>query len=595
LAQVSIHDALEHAMRCQQRGQLPEAETIYLQIIELAPGNSNAWNYLGILHHQRQNDPLAIEHVKQAIELKPKIALYHNTLALIYLSADSLKNAEESCRQALDLKPNFTEAWENLSQILLARGDTEQAQECLQEVVKITHDPTARFNAAVMLPVIYQSNEELKMWRKRLLVSLDDLVNSGFRFDPTIGLRKRSTLFYLCYQGLHDRQIHETTASMCLHSGKNYVLEGEGNRDCGSKLKIGFISPHFHLHTIGKVYGGLISRLQREKIEVTVLSLGNTADFITHNLISNCDRFITLPADTLGACQTAAALELDVLVYTDIGMHPDMYAMALSRLAPIQCLLWGHPVTSGLPTIDYFISSELLEDQGADEHYTEKLIRLSSLGIYHERPKLPNPALTRTQLGLPQDANLYGCLQSPYKLLPEFDELLAAILRRDPNGMLILTLSHEANWSHLLARRLKKSIPDVYLRIKWLPWVDYNKYLQILNNIDVLLLPPSFGGGSTSYDAFALGKPIVTLSSDLLRSRITNGLYRSMGVRDCEANTTEEFLDIAVKLGTDKSYHRKIEKMILNSSDAIFENTDAVEEFEALLIELGQQARNQRR
>ncbi len=60
---------------------------------------------------------------------------------------------------------------------------------------------------------------------------------------------------------------------------------------------------------------------------------------------------------------------------------------------------WGHPITSGLPTIDYFISSELMEPAQGDNHYSEKLIRLSNLGIAYAKPSLPPQIKTRLEMG----------------------------------------------------------------------------------------------------------------------------------------------------------------------------------------------------
>ena len=48
--------------------------------------------------------------------------------------------------------------------------------------------------------------------------------------------------------------------------------------------------------------------------------------------------------------------------------------LASMRLAPIQLCSFGHPETSGLRTIDYYISSELLETTESQSFYSEKLI-----------------------------------------------------------------------------------------------------------------------------------------------------------------------------------------------------------------------------
>src|SRR6185437_8243427 len=72
----------------------------------------------------------------------------------------------------------------------------------------------------------------------------------------------------------------------------------------------------------------------------------------------------------------------DILLYADIGMDLLSYYLAFARLAPVQCTTWGHPVTSGISQIDYFISSQELEPADADSHYSEKLVKLSSPPTY---------------------------------------------------------------------------------------------------------------------------------------------------------------------------------------------------------------------
>ena len=90
-------------------------------------------------------------------------------------------------------------------------------------------------------------------------------------------------------------------------------------------------------------------------------------------------------------------------------------------------MTWGHPVTTGIETIDYFVSSQLLEIAEADEHYSERLFRLKTLPVYYHRPTLPVPSHGREHFHLPATGNIYGCPQSLFKLHPEFDELLGEI------------------------------------------------------------------------------------------------------------------------------------------------------------------------
>src|SRR6185436_15263966 len=52
---------------------------------------------------------------------------------------------------------------------------------------------------------------------------------------------------------------------------------------------------------------------------------------------------------------------MDVLIYPEIGMDPATAKLACLRLAPVQATSWGQPQTSGLPTMDYYLSAQALE------------------------------------------------------------------------------------------------------------------------------------------------------------------------------------------------------------------------------------------
>ena len=129
----------------------------------------------------------------------------------------------------------------------------------------------------------------------------------------------------------------------------------------------------------------------------------------------------------LPAGATRSAHAPHVLIYPGILMDMMSFQLAAQRLAPVQCNSWGHPETSGLPTLDYFLSSDLMEPPDATEHYTEQLVRLPNLSVYYEPVATEAVALTRHELGLHADAPMFWCGQSLYKYLPQFDDVYPRI------------------------------------------------------------------------------------------------------------------------------------------------------------------------
>jgi predicted O-linked N-acetylglucosamine transferase (SPINDLY family) len=431
--------------------------------------------------------------------------------------------------------------------------------------------------AATLLPPVYASLEEIHQARQRLTDDLRELQAEGLRFDLT--REGVPTLFYLAYQGCYDRDLQRDLARLYLAgSGPPAPPATRTPTRSGGRIRVGVISKYLRDHTIGLLLRGLFATLPRDDFELTALPLTAARDPVTEFIRSHADRYVVLPDNVLAARQTLAELGLDVLFYTDIGMDPLTYTLAFSRLAPVQCATWGHPVTSGIPTVDYFLSSELTEPDDAEEHYTERLIRLKSLPFYYYRPSPPSSPKGRDHFGLGGASHLYGCPQTLFKFHPEFDALLGDILRRDARGHLVLIRGKYPHWEERLKQRWSATLPDVLDRVHWLPPLPREEFLSLLMACDVLLDPYPFGGGNSSYEGLALGVPIVTLPAPLLRGRLTYGLYRKMGILDCVAASGREYAERAVALGTDRSYRLAVRDSILSACPVLFEEKAAVEE-----------------
>ncbi|MCH7988740.1 MAG: hypothetical protein IID46_06245, partial [Planctomycetes bacterium] len=401
-----------------------------------------------------------------------------------------------------------------------------------------------------------------------------------------------STGFYLAYQGCEDRPLFEQFSRL-YRSSHVPVCGTTVRKDSGDgRIRVGFASRYFKNHTIGRLMQGVIAGLSREDFHVTVLTVENDYDEISEFIRNHADDTVDLTQEIPEAIKRTVNQELDVLFYSDIGMDPITYALAHNRLAPVQCVTWGHPVTTGINTIDYFLSTELAETENAAEHYTEKLVRLKTLPTYFYRPQLETTLKTRKEFGLPQRGAIYLCPQSLFKIHPEFDLILSEILRRDPNGHIVLLDGNHPKWSELLKQRFQRTIPEGFERILFLPRQSNHDFLNLIAVSDVMLDPIHFGGGNTSYEAFAFGIPIVMLPSQYLRGRFTLAMYRKMGLSDCVAHTFSEYVDLAVTLGTDADFREHIRGRILESCDCLFEDREAVEEIERFLKQAVKEAKH---
>jgi predicted O-linked N-acetylglucosamine transferase (SPINDLY family) len=246
--------------------------------------------------------------------------------------------------------------------------------------------------------------------------------------------------------------------------------------------------------------------------------------------------------------------------------------------------------------MDYFISNDLFETAGAAQHYSERLFLLRDLGslAYYYRPRPPEVMKRREDFGLPAGANLYFCPQTLFKVHPEFDAMLAGILRADPRGRVVLIRSKVSSWVELLAARFRKAMPDVAERIVFVPAQDLGGFLNLLALADVVLDTLHFNGMNSSLESFSVGTPIVTLPTALQRGRHTAGMYRKMDFTECVAADADDYVRIAVKLGTEKDYRRYAGSEILRRNEVLFEDVRVVREFERCFFETTQAATSAR-
>ena len=467
--------------------------------------------------------------------------------------------------------------------MLRIEGKYDEAERHYERAIACSGTARVKILQATNLPPIFDSHAHIQEQRTRLSDNIDRLIAEGVKLDPAQS--DAPNIFYLAYQGLNDREILERYSQLFESSHPpDFDPADRRPRHRDGKIHIGFVSNHFNNHTIGFFMRGLIRQLSRQRFHVSTFSVAPARDDIAREIERASDQFFVLSERTEHARQVITEQKPDVLFYSDLGMDPRTLALAHSRLAPRQCVTWGHPVTTGLSTIDEFFSCAAIEPPDADDHYTERLIRLSRFPTYYVRPILHKPQ-GREHFGLKPTQRVYLCPQSLFKLHPDIDRIFGAILQQDPDGVVVLIRGLHKDWHRLLLERFQHTIPDVLDRVIILPRQDHASFLSLLTTADVMLDSLHFGGGNTSYQAMAFGVPIVTFPGELMRGRLTAGLYEHIGVTDTIARTQDDYIAKSIEIACDRDLRRDIHERILSSCDALFEDQQAVHEIEAHLAE----------
>jgi protein O-GlcNAc transferase len=610
-----LADALERASRLFSVGDFAATAALCAELTAQYPHAIEAWHLHALACLKLGDTQTAISSLKHALALAPAQAELHLSFAAVYQQAGDPQRAVASCREALTQQPGLLPARVMLAQLLDRQKDLAGAAENFEAAVRI--DPGLRearerlfaiyheqgrdvlasaqvdamigrwgddglhIRSALLIPGFYDTVEEIDAVRHELASRVEQLLaNKRLQLaDPVreIGVSP----FYLAYHGRNDRRLMTAIARLVRQSYSAIAIEMD-QRPPPSRIKVGFVSRHFANHSIGRLNKGLIAGLARERFEVTVYALDSHDDEIARGIRNCADHYFDCGRSSLReVAELIAAHRPHILDFADIGMEPKSYFLAFSRLAPVQCVTWGHPDTTGIDTIDYFISAAGIEVPDADQHYSERLVRLRSFFLPdYDKPSLPPDLKSRERLGLPTDRSIYFCPQSLFKLHPEFDAAVGEILRADGRGEIWLMEGGHRHWTERVRGRFAQTVPDVAARIRFLPRVPWHELLNLMAVVDVVLDTFHFGGGNTTYEALAMGVPVVTLPAEFVRGRFTLGCYRQMGLQECVADSPQAYVTIANRLAQDRGYREHVRRSIIAKNDALFHNVTAVRETE---------------
>jgi predicted O-linked N-acetylglucosamine transferase (SPINDLY family) len=368
---------------------------------------------------------------------------------------------------------------------------------------------------------------------------------------------------------------------------------------------------------------GIIGKLDSNKFDVYIASFikdkyykGILADVFIKKY-TGIGKYIYLGSNLITARDILEKYEFDIIIYSDLGMKLLPTLLAYSRISFTQITTWGHSETSGIDTIDYYISSLCFENPDtAQRNYSEKLVLFKSLGTYYFSPKqifidnnpnikLPNVKLPNIKLpniklpnvksisyktsedlklSIPNGANIYCCLQTFYKMNEDFEKCLARILELDINGILLLSNTYPYCQSHL-ARIRNIFGTEKIKRIRWIPSIEKPTFLNLISISQVCLDPFPFGGCNTSYDAFDYNIPVITWPTEFLHGRFTQGLYNKMGMADCECITSnmEQYAQVAMQIAMNEKLRHKLNRNIENNKALIFQEKESIEEWNNFL------------
>jgi protein O-GlcNAc transferase len=235
-------------------------------------------------------------------------------------------------------------------------------------------------------------------------------------------------------------------------------------------------------------------------------------------------------------------------------MDPMVAQLAAMRFARVQYASWGHPSTSGYPSIDYFLSSAAMEPPDGDEQYTERLVRLPGLSTPVSVTLHSGSVPARSTFGLPNDAMVFWCGQSLHKYLPAHDDVFPSIAKQVPDARFVF-IEHSCSTSltqrfkHRLSAAFRNRGLSAETACRFLPRMPSADFHAAMGCADVVLDSIGWSGCNTLLDALTHALPIVTQPGQSMRSRHGAAILQSLGLEDFVCESRAAYIEAAVALG----------------------------------------------
>ena len=342
------------------------------------------------------------------------------------------------------------------------------------------------------------------------------------------------------------------------------------NPDMERKIHIGYISPDFREHALANFLLPFLRDYDAENFSVTCYATGKK-DFVTEKLMAFKVGWRNLSGmDTLTAARTIDGDAVDILV--DLSGHSQNSCLPIlaHKPAPIQICALGYTASTGLGTVDYFLSDKICSpERNSVDTFTEKILRLECClcyapGLIRDMPdvELRAPVLRNGFI-------TFGSFNNFAKVGEDVLYMWRAILDGVPRSRLILKgkIFSLDDGRELVRERLSKmSFP--LDRIEMRPYSP--DYLEQYRDVDIALDTFPYTGGTTTCEALYMGVPVVTFRGKTHGARLSASILAAADINELIAHSPMDYVKKAIQLSRRKeliaAYHVGLREHVKNSA-----------------------------
>jgi protein O-GlcNAc transferase len=616
---------LQEAVSIHRMGYFAEAEKRYRALLEKAQ-IPDALHLLGMTCYAQGRSKEAEYLIQRALEMRPNAHEYHCNLGNVVSEMGRKDEAIQCYKKALELQPDFVDPLLNIGKVLHEIGKAQEALEYFEKLnatnKRNAHTLIAHGQALFDIGLkdkareLWKSNHVPKeqqaeyKWHQTILEICGNYASveeelSAFKnysskliqmeksvkkmnekellaMEPIVGTAQP---FYLTYLAQDDRDIQKCygnimgTIMQAWQKKKGYFATEN------HKVDVLFISGHIRDHSVWNAFlKGYILTLKDAGIKTAAFYTDRKIDDNTIDARGLFDYFVQGPKPFETWVQGVCEFSPKIIIYPEVGMDPTTVRLASLRLAPLQATAWGHPSTTGLPTIDYYLSGEWLEPANGQDHYSEKLVLLGHHGATYAQLTPKEAKHNFAQIGLRPEATHLLLPHSPFKLLPSHDYIWIEIAKIERDVQLVFFDNPaKKSYSNTVKERLRIQCEqagiDFEQRFIFIPWLGRSSLYSLFGQSALYLDSIGFSGFNTAMQATECGLPVLAYEGKQMRGRLASSINRALNLDELVVNTHEEFIAKTKMLVEFPEKLEDYKEKIISGRDSLYNRQEPAQDF----------------
>lgn len=560
IANSNIRKSLEFI----NQSKLSDAVLLLRKVLRNNPNEIQALNIIGQVLLEQKDYAGAIEYLGKSLKINSNDYEIWARLGYAYEKSNHYDNAINAFRKSLELNPKQAHVYDCIGRVL-AKGNKDY--EALPYFFKaLEYDAN---NVDIHNNIGFTSKKlglyEMALEHYQIANKLDpdnSIYLSSIIFNIHKDPKKGFQDFYDYAKQFYERFVQPTKG--------NLNIDIKARLDINkTKLRLGFVSADICQHPVSAYLIKVLEKINRDNFELYIYSANELQDGITERVKALVDRFIVIDKlEDIQAAELIANDKVDILF--DLSGFTKGARLGIFKLqpAPVQITHIGYFGTLAMPEIDFLISDANLIRTEEEQYFTETIYRIPDCYCHCDLYDLPEPATE-----LPYDRNSYitfGSTNSFHKISADVIAMWTKLLREIPNSKILfdaLVLGSKHNQSYLLGIFGRHGIDSsrIILRSSG-PRQDF---LKSYNDIDILLDPFPYGGGTTTIESLMMGVPVITINGDRWVSRQSTGFLKTSGHPELIANDINDYLAKTKELAADtkrlRSYRINLRTDMQNS------------------------------